>query len=83
VIDNGPGIPAAERGAMMEPFARGDPSRNLNQAGSGFGLGLSIARAVADAQGGRLSLHDVEPHGLLARIHLPVGLSPYGRTQVG
>jgi signal transduction histidine kinase len=82
VIDNGPGIPATERDALMEPFARGDASRNLNQAGSGFGLGLSIARAIAEAQGGTLSLHDVEPHGLLARIHLPVGRSPHGRAKV-
>jgi signal transduction histidine kinase len=38
---------------------------------AGFGLGLSIARAIASAHGGELSLHDSQPHGLVVRIELP------------
>jgi signal transduction histidine kinase len=72
VIDNGPGIPEADREAMMEPFARGDLSRNLNLATSGFGLGLSIVQSVAAAHGGELSLHHAQPTGLLARVRLPL-----------
>jgi signal transduction histidine kinase len=40
---------------------------------SGFGLGLSITRAIVDAHGGTLSLNDRQPHGLIARIELPAG----------
>jgi signal transduction histidine kinase len=39
---------------------------------AGFGLGLSIARAIVLAHGGKLSLHDRQPHGLIVRIELPV-----------
>ncbi|TDM75403.1 two-component sensor histidine kinase, partial [Lactobacillus crispatus] len=44
ILDSGPGIPEAEREAMLQPFVRGDRARNLNEA-SGFGLGLSIVQA--------------------------------------
>jgi signal transduction histidine kinase len=37
----------------------------------GFGLGLSIARAIVLAHGGELSLNDRKPHGLIVRIRLP------------
>jgi signal transduction histidine kinase len=70
VVDNGPGIPDGDKEAMLEPFARGDAARDLNSAG-GFGLGLSIVRTIAEAHGGQLSLHDGQPSGLIARLHLP------------
>ena len=38
---------------------------------AGFGLGLSIAKAIVPAHGGVLSLHDRKPHGLNVRINLP------------
>ena len=38
---------------------------------AGFGLGLSIAKAIVLAHGGMLSLHDRKPHGLNVRINLP------------
>lgn len=70
VEDSGPGIPAHRREAMMEPFARGDEARNMNDF-EGFGLGLSIARVIAQAHGGRLELRDRAPHGLVAALVLP------------
>jgi signal transduction histidine kinase len=70
VSDNGPGIPDERKSAMLEPFVRGEEARTMD-ATSGFGLGLSIAQAVAHAHGGSLSLHDSDPHGLVARILLP------------
>lgn len=70
VEDDGPGIPETECEAMLRPFVRGDAPRNLDAA-SGFGLGLSIARAVIEGHGGTLSLLAAEPHGLIARIDLP------------
>ena len=55
---------------MLEPFVRGEEARTMDET-SGFGLGLSIAQAVVHAHGGTLSLHDNDPHGLLARIVIP------------
>jgi signal transduction histidine kinase len=71
VEDDGPGISDAKKGDMLEPFARGDTARNMDDA-TGFGLGLSIARAIVMAHGGALSLHDRTPSGLVVRIRLPV-----------
>jgi signal transduction histidine kinase len=70
VEDDGPGISDARKDVMLEPFVRGDAARNMNDA-SGFGLGLSIARAIVLAHGGELSLNDRQPHGLIVRIQLP------------
>jgi signal transduction histidine kinase len=72
VEDEGPGIPDGRKEAMIEPFVRGDAARGMDGR-SGFGLGLSIARAVAAAHGGSLTLLDREPKGLIARIELPAG----------
>jgi signal transduction histidine kinase len=71
VEDDGPGITDARKDVMLEPFVRGDDARNMDEA-AGFGLGLSIARTIALAHGGTLSLHDRQPHGLIVRIELPV-----------
>jgi signal transduction histidine kinase len=71
VEDDGPGISNADKREMLEPFARGDHARNMDEA-AGFGLGLSIARAIALAHGGELSLHDRQPHGLVVRIQIPL-----------
>ena len=72
VEDDGPGISDARKAFMLEPFVRGDDARNMDEA-AGFGLGLSIARAIALAHGGALSLHDRQPSGLIVRVWLPVG----------
>ncbi len=73
VIDDGPGISDAKKAAMLEPFVRGDDARNMDEQ-EGFGLGLSIARAIALAHGGELSLHDRSPHGLIVRMAIPLRL---------
>lgn len=70
IEDDGPGIPDARKQAMFEPFARGDAARGMNDK-TGFGLGLSIARAVIEAHRGGLTLLDREPHGLVAQVILP------------
>ena len=71
VEDDGPGISDARKDVMLEPFVRGDDARNMDEA-AGFGLGLSIARAIVLAHGGKLSLNDRQPHGLIVCIQLPV-----------
>jgi signal transduction histidine kinase len=71
VEDDGPGICDARKEVVLEPFVRGDSARNMDDA-AGFGLGLSIARAIVLAHGGELSLNDRQPHGLIVRIEFPV-----------
>jgi len=73
VIDDGPGLPADALEAVFEPFYRLESSRNRDTGGTG--LGLSVARALAEAQGGGLSLHNryegAKIVGLEARLILP------------
>jgi signal transduction histidine kinase len=66
VADNGPGIPEAERGSVVERFVRLEQSRSE----PGSGLGLSLASAVARLHGGELKLEDNHP-GLRGIIALP------------
>ncbi|WP_339031370.1 ATP-binding protein [Bradyrhizobium symbiodeficiens] len=75
VEDDGPGISDARKQEMLEPFVRGDDARTMDES-TGFGLGLSIARAIAIAHGGELSLHDRSPHGLIVRMQLPLWQQP-------
>ena len=75
VEDDGPGIPEEELGAMLEPFARGEASRNRSTGGAG--LGLTLAQAIAKAHGGQLVLANraeggSESSGLRAEIRLPL-----------
>jgi len=69
VEDDGPGIPEADIGRMTDPFTRGDPSRNTATGGSG--LGLALARAIAEQHGGSLVLANRLEGGLRAEIVLP------------
>ncbi|SFP30357.1 Signal transduction histidine kinase [Bradyrhizobium sp. Ghvi] len=75
VEDDGPGISDARKQEMLEPFVRGDDARTMDES-TGFGLGLSIAHAIALAHGGELSLHDRQPNGLIVRMQLPVQQQP-------
>jgi signal transduction histidine kinase len=68
VADNGPGIPEADRSRVIERFVRLEQSRSK----PGFGLGLSLAAAVARLHGGELTLEDNHP-GLKSVIALPRG----------
>ena len=74
VEDDGPGIPEEAIGRMMEPFTRLDPSRNTGTGGAG--LGLTLARAIADQHGGSLTLANrVEQGqvvGLTATLRVPL-----------
>jgi signal transduction histidine kinase len=67
VADHGAGIPASERGRVVERFVRLESARSR----PGFGLGLSLATAVARLHGGSLELDDNQP-GLRATIRVPL-----------
>ena len=75
IEDDGPGIAADQIEPMMQPFTRGEPSRN--SATGGAGLGLTLARAIAEQHGGTLALSNRldaagQVAGLTATIALPL-----------
>ena len=62
VVDNGPGIPAAERERVFDRFYRrhDDNAVGIGEK-SGSGLGLSIVRTIADRHGASVRLSDAQP----------------------
>jgi signal transduction histidine kinase len=69
IQDEGPGLPPEELERVFEPFYRTEQSRSRETGGTG--LGLTIARNVAEMHGGRLQLFNREGGGLEARLSLP------------
>jgi two-component system sensor histidine kinase KdpD len=67
VVDRGPGVPAAERARVVEPFHRTGDARSA----TGVGLGLAVARGFVDAMRGELLLEDTPGGGLTAIVTLP------------
>jgi two-component system osmolarity sensor histidine kinase EnvZ len=70
IDDDGPGIPEERREEAFRPFHRLDEGRNLQTGG--VGLGLAIARDIARAHGGELTLGASRLGGLRAAVRLPV-----------
>jgi signal transduction histidine kinase len=70
--DRGPGLPADLLERVFQPFVRADPSRN--RATGGIGLGLTIARTIAEDHGGNIKLQDRAGGGLEARLELPLAV---------
>lgn len=68
VEDDGPGIPAAIREKVFDPFFSTKP------AGQGTGLGLTMARTIADRHHGALELECPETGGTIATLWLPTPL---------
>ena len=71
VIDRGPGIPVELQGRIFEPFERFDP-----HSGVGTGLGLPVARRLAEVLGGRLTVESQPGRGATFTLALP--LTPPG-----
>jgi signal transduction histidine kinase len=71
VEDEGPGIAAADRQRVFEPFVRLESSRNLDTGGTG--LGLTLVKAIAEGHGGSVVLENRAEGGLRARLSLPRG----------
>jgi len=71
VADDGPGIPVDRREEVFERFTRLDPARTT--AGGGVGLGLAIARDIADRHGGTITVGDADP-GAVFTVSLPAAV---------
>lgn len=62
IADEGPGIPAAEREQVFTPFYRGDRARTPDGV-RGVGLGLTLARRVAEVHGGSIAIEAASTAG--------------------
>ncbi|WP_207630334.1 ATP-binding protein [Paracoccus xiamenensis] len=68
VLDRGPGFPEDMDAVAINPFWRGDSSRSRETGGTG--LGLSVVQAIAVAHGGMLDLANRQGGGAVVTIHL-------------
>jgi signal transduction histidine kinase len=69
IRDDGPGIPEAELARVFEPFYRVESSRSRESGGTG--LGLTIARNIAEQHGGSIALANHPERGLEVTLMLP------------
>jgi signal transduction histidine kinase len=69
VADDGPGVPADEAERIFERFARLDDARSARDGGAG--LGLAIAREIAERHGGSLALDAAHRDGARFVLRLP------------
>ncbi len=69
VLDEGPGIAAADEGRIFERFYRSDSARASSDGGAG--LGLAIAQWIVDLHGGDIHPEAREPHGCRMVVTLP------------
>ena len=69
VSDSGPGVPVAERSAIFDRYGQGRTGR----AAGGAGLGLAIAKAIAEAHRGTLTVGDGALGGASFRLSVPAG----------
>ena len=69
VLDDGPGIPEAERARVFERFYRTDSARSAKEGGTG--LGLAIARWIVDLHGGDIRAEGREPNGCRMVVQIP------------
>ncbi|MDE3016134.1 MAG: HAMP domain-containing protein [Pseudomonadota bacterium] len=70
IDDEGPGIPVEKREEVFKPFSRLEASRNVKTGG--VGLGLTIARDIAQAHGGGVTLAGAPGGGLRVIVRLPL-----------
>jgi signal transduction histidine kinase len=71
IADHGPGIAPTDRERVFEAFARVDAADRDGSGGSG--LGLTIAKAIVLAHGGRIWIEGVPGGGTAVTFELPIG----------
>ena len=69
VADTGPGVPEAEQPKIFQRFYRSDAAREAE----GVGVGLYLARQIAEGQGGYLKVSSKPGHGAVFSLCLPTG----------
>jgi two-component system sensor histidine kinase KdpD len=72
VADHGPGVPDDLRSRMFEPFERLREQGGDRASGNGVGLGLTVAKGLAEAMGAAVTALDTPGGGLTMRVTLPV-----------
>lgn len=70
VADSGPGIPVEERTRIFDRFYRSDPARSRNSGGAG--LGLAIARWIAEEHHASLEVDSASGAGAIFRVRIPI-----------
>jgi signal transduction histidine kinase len=73
VSNTGPPVPAEKIDSLLEPFQR------LDDRADGFGLGLSIVKAIAEAHGANLECRPGADGGLVVRVTFPVSPAVLGK----
>lgn len=73
VQDRGEGIPPDKLAHVFDRFYRGDDNNTL----PGFGLGLSIARALVEGQGGSIAIESEVGKGSVVSVHCPCSTTIY------
>ena len=68
-LDDGPGIPPAERERVFDRFHRSEAARA--RASGGAGLGLAIARGIVEAHGGSIGASESPLGGARVSFELP------------
>jgi len=77
IADTGPGIPTDLQARIFERFFRADKARSRSEGDTGgAGLGLSIARWIAEAHHGRLELTRSDASGTTFTAHIPAPSTP-------
>jgi signal transduction histidine kinase len=71
VSDRGPGVPADQQRLIFEKFGRGNTTGSPGKPGTG--LGLFIARSIAEAHGGELEVSSAPDLGATFTLILPAG----------
>jgi two-component system cell cycle sensor histidine kinase PleC len=70
VADNGPGVAAEDLARILEPFEQA--RRSVHDHAQGAGLGLPLARSLAELHGGSLAIASNPGAGFTATVELPI-----------
>lgn len=72
IEDSGIGISPEALPHIFDRFYRADNARTTEQSTGGFGLGLSLAKLIADLHGGEIIISSIPDKGTKATVRLPI-----------